>query len=68
MGAKVDVLTDPSQHRRGMPHRRFHGRTGTVTGVRGRCYLVQVKLGNSKKVLIVGREHLRLNSSSVNKE
>lgn len=68
IGAKVDVLTDPSQHRRGMPHRRFHGRTGTVTGVRGRCYLVQVKLGNSKKVLIVGREHLRLNSSSVNKE
>ncbi|NVM35415.1 MAG: 50S ribosomal protein L21e [Candidatus Lokiarchaeota archaeon] len=64
---KVDIITDPSQHKRGMPHSRFHGRTGTVIGQRGRCYLVDVKLGNSKKTLIIGKEHLRLNSIS-NKE
>ena len=68
IGDKVDVITDPSQHKRGMPHRRFHGRTGTVTGLRGRCYLVDVKLGNSKKTLIIGKEHLRLNSSSIKNE
>ncbi len=58
---KVDVITDPSQHKRGMPHRRYHGRTGVIIGKRGRCFEVEVKLGNSKKMLIVGKEHLRLN-------
>jgi len=61
---KVDVITDPSQHKRGMPHSRYHGRTGTIIGQRGRCYLVDVKLGNSKKTLIIGKEHLRLNPIS----
>jgi large subunit ribosomal protein L21e len=59
---KVDIITDSSQHKRGMPHSRYHGRTGTVIGQRGRCYLVEIKLGNSKKTLIIGKEHLRLNS------
>ncbi|MCK4687220.1 MAG: 50S ribosomal protein L21e [Candidatus Lokiarchaeota archaeon] len=62
---KVDIITDPSVHRRGMPHSRFHGRTGTITGQRGRCYLVEVKLGNSMKTLIIGKEHIRLNSVSI---
>ena len=48
-----------------MPHRRYHGRTGVIVGVRGRCYLVEVVLGNSKKVLIIGKEHLRLNPISI---
>jgi large subunit ribosomal protein L21e len=65
IGDKVDVITDPSKHKRGMPHRRFHGLTGTVMGQRGRCYEIQVKLGNSKKLLIVGKEHLRLTNTSV---
>ncbi|MFX0034469.1 MAG: 50S ribosomal protein L21e [Candidatus Hermodarchaeota archaeon] len=62
---KVDIITDSSQHSRGMPHSRYHGRTGTVIGQRGRCYLVEVKLGNSKKTLIIGKEHLKLNSVSI---
>jgi len=65
MGDKVDIITDPSKHKRGMPHRRFHGLTGTVMSQRGRCYAVQVKLGNSKKLLIIGKEHLRLNNGSL---
>jgi len=56
---RVDVITDPSQHKRGMPHRRYHGRTGVIIGIRGRCYLVNVKLGNATKTLICGKEHLR---------
>ena len=62
---KVDIIGDPSVHRRGLPHRRYYGRTGTVTGQRGRCYLVKVKLGNAEKQLIIGKEHLRLNADSV---
>ena len=62
---KVDLITDPSQHKRGMPHRRYHGRTGVIVGKRGRCYEVEVKLGKSKKLLIIGKEHLRLNPISI---
>lgn len=65
MGDKVDIITDPSKHKRGMPHRRFHGLTGTIMNQRGRCYEIQVKLGNSKKLLIIGKEHLRLNNASL---
>jgi len=65
MGDKVDIITDPSKHKRGMPHRRFHGLTGTIINQRGRCYEIQVKLGNSKKLLIIGKEHLRLNNASL---
>ena len=64
IGHKVDIITDPSQQKRGMPHRRYHGLTGTISGARGRCYEVDVKLGRSKKKLIVGKEHLRLNKGS----
>ena len=62
---RVDIITDPSQHKRGMPHRRYHGKTGKIIGERGRCYEVSVKLGNSTKVLIIGKEHLKLNSISI---
>jgi len=62
---KVDIITDPSQHKRGMPHRRYHGRTGVIVGIRGRCFEVEVKLGNDKKMLILGKEHLRINPISI---
>lgn len=62
---KVNIITDPSQHKRGMPHRRYHGRTGVIVGKRGRCYEVLIKLGKSKKFLIIGKEHLRLNPISI---
>ena len=66
IGDRVDVITDPSQHKRGFPHRRFHGKTGIIVGQRGRCYLVEVKLGNAEKTLIIGKEHIRLNTAPRN--
>ncbi len=65
---KVDVITDSAQHKRGMPHRRYQGKTGTIIAKRGRCFEVEVKLGNAKKILIVGKEHLRLNYISIEKK
>ena len=56
---KVDIICDPSFHKHGLPHRRFHGKTGTVKGPRGNCYEVNVRDGRKMKTLFVGREHLR---------
>ncbi|HUI39652.1 MAG TPA: 50S ribosomal protein L21e [Methanothrix sp.] len=56
-GAKVHVLIDPSKHK-GMPHPRFHGKTGEIIGKRGRAYLLKVTDGDAVKTLIALPEHL----------
>ncbi|MEB3765000.1 MAG: 50S ribosomal protein L21e [Desulfurococcales archaeon] len=58
LGERVAIKIDPSFHY-GMPHRRFHGLTGVITGKRGRAYEVEVYLGRKKKILYVPPEHLR---------
>jgi large subunit ribosomal protein L21e len=58
IGQKVHVVCEPSVQK-GMPHRRFHGRTGTVVGQRGRAWLLQVSDGNAKKVIIARPQHLK---------
>ncbi|HUU76644.1 MAG TPA: 50S ribosomal protein L21e [Methanoregulaceae archaeon] len=58
IGQKVHVVCEPSVQK-GMPNRRFHGRTGTVIGQRGRAWLLQVKDGNSDKVVIARPQHLK---------
>jgi large subunit ribosomal protein L21e len=57
-GEKVSIVIDPSIHK-GQPHKRFHGRIGTVLERRGRAYLVSVNLGNREKTIISRPEHLR---------
>ena len=55
-GEKVNIVIDPSIHK-GMPHSRFHGLTGVVTGIRGTAYEVSVNVGKTK--IVVSRpEHL----------
>ena len=57
VGQKVHIVIDASVHK-GMPHKRFHGRTGTVKGMRGRAYIVEVRDGDKVKQLFVRPEHL----------
>ncbi|NPB02455.1 MAG: 50S ribosomal protein L21e [Methanopyri archaeon] len=57
-GQKVHIVIDPSVHK-GMPHPRFHGRTGEVVGKQGRAYIVKVRDGGKYKHLIVRPEHLK---------
>lgn len=57
-GDRVHIVINPSVHK-GMPHRRFHGKTGVVVGTRGKCYIVKVMLGDKEKTLYVRPEHLR---------
>ena len=59
VGDRVAIKIDPSFHYWGMPHRRYHGLTGTVVGRRGSCYIVEVYLGDKRKVLFVPPVHLR---------
>ncbi len=58
VGEKANVNLDPSVHH-GVPHVRFHGHTGTVTGMQGEAYLVDVRMGGKVKQIIVRPEHLR---------
>jgi large subunit ribosomal protein L21e len=61
VGDKVDIIIDSATQKRGMPHKRFQGKTATVVGKRGRCFEIIVKDMKKAKLLIVGREHLRMN-------
>ena len=58
MGQRVNIVINPSMHK-GMPHRRYHGRTGIVKGTRGRGIVIDVQVGKATKTLIVRPEHLR---------
>jgi large subunit ribosomal protein L21e len=56
-GNSVVIKIDPSVQK-GMPHRRYHGKVGTVIGIRGKSYVVSVTQGDAVKEIIVRPEHL----------
>ena len=56
-GEKVNIVIDPSIHK-GMPHSRFHGLTGVVTGIRGTAYEGSVNVGGKPKIVVSRPEHL----------
>jgi large subunit ribosomal protein L21e len=58
-GQRVDIVIDPGFHK-GMPHRRYQGRTGVVKEMRGRAVVVDVSLGKAMKTLIIRPEHLQV--------
>ena len=58
VGDKVLVIIDPSQHK-ALPHRRYHGKVGTVTAVGRRTVKLAVNLGNKTKTLITRLDHIK---------
>ncbi len=58
-GDMVAIKIDPSVQR-GMPHVRYHGRTGRVVERRGMSYVVEVKDGGKLKKIIARPEHLKV--------
>jgi len=56
-GSCVVIKTEPSIHK-GMPHKRYHGKVGTIIEKRGRSYVVSVKQGKAIKEIFVRPEHL----------
>jgi len=57
LGSQVIIKMDSSTQK-SMPHKRFHGKIGTVKEKRGRGYVIVVPQGNSVKEVIVRSEHL----------
>jgi len=55
---KVVIKVNPSVVK-GMPHRRFHGKIGTVKNVMTRSLLVNVKVGDKTKKVIARLEHVK---------
>jgi len=58
-GQKVDILLN-SSIQNGRPHRRFNGKSGTVTRIQGQSYVIAVKIGRMMKTVIARPEHLRV--------
>lgn len=55
---KVAVVIDPRQVK-GMPHRRFQGRVGTVREVMRRSLAIDVPMGGKVMKVIARLEHVR---------
>jgi large subunit ribosomal protein L21e len=58
VGEKVHIVCN-SSIQKGMPHPRFHGKTGTVIGRRGRAWVLEVNDGDSEKTIIARPQHLK---------
>ncbi|MBI2133883.1 50S ribosomal protein L21e [Candidatus Woesearchaeota archaeon] len=57
VGDKVVLSAEPSVFK-GLYFRRFHGKTGEVSGKRGSSYQVIVKDGKKPKMIIVNPVHM----------
>ncbi|MCP8322641.1 MAG: hypothetical protein L6N96_00475 [Candidatus Methylarchaceae archaeon HK02M2] len=55
---KVVINIDPSQVK-GMPHRRYQGRVGTIAEVRRRSVVVTIQMGGKVKKVIARLEHVK---------
>jgi len=58
VGDKVVVKIDSGIHK-GMPHKRYQGRVGTVVERRGRAYVLEIPQTKIVKTIIALPEHLR---------
>jgi large subunit ribosomal protein L21e len=57
VGSQVIIKMDSSVQK-SLPHKRFHGKVGTILEKRGRGYVVSVSKGDATKQIIVRSEHL----------
>jgi large subunit ribosomal protein L21e len=58
IGEQVYLLAEPAVQK-GMYHPRFYGKSGTISGKRGKCYQVAIKDGAKNKNLLVHPVHLK---------
>jgi len=58
VGDRALIIIDPTQHK-ALPHRRYHGKVGTVIEVGRRVVTLHVKLGDKTKTLITRLDHIK---------
>lgn len=58
VGDKVVIDIDPGIHR-GMPHKRFQGKVGSVVEKRGGAYVLEIPQRKTVKTVIASPEHIR---------
>jgi large subunit ribosomal protein L21e len=58
MGDKVVVNIDSAIHK-GMPHKRYQGKVGTVIEKRGKACVIEIPQSKTVKLIIATSEHLR---------
>lgn len=58
IGDKVVINIDPGIHK-GMPHKRFQGKVGTVVEKRGKAYVLDIPQRKTSKFVIAGPEHIK---------
>ena len=58
VGDRALIIIDPTQHK-ALPHRRYHGKVGTITEVGRRAVTLDVKLGDKTKTLITRLDHIK---------
>jgi len=58
VGERVNIVINPGVHK-GMPHRRYQGRSGVISAKRGRAVVVDVPVGKAMRTIIVRPEHIR---------
>lgn len=57
-GEKVIIAIDPREHKT-TPHRRYHGKVGTVLQVGRRSLKTSVVIGNKQKILQTRLNHVK---------
>ena len=57
-GDKALVIIDPRQHK-ALPHRRYHGKVGTIKKLGRRSIILDIKLGKKTKNLITRADHIK---------
>ena len=57
VGDQVLIKID-SAIQKGMPHRRYQGKFGVISEVRGRAYVIKIKDGDATKQIIARPEHV----------
>ena len=62
VGEYVDIVLEPSVQK-GMPHRRYQGKTGVVIKKQGSAYIIDVRDGNAIKKIVSRPEHIRRSRS-----
>ncbi|RLI06098.1 50S ribosomal protein L21e [Candidatus Bathyarchaeota archaeon] len=59
IGDRVVISIDPSTHK-GQPHRRYHGKMGTIIEKRGKAYVVAIQNGGKTRKIIALPEHFKV--------